>query len=140
MTNLGLQIENRIDDVTEALSAVEEFVEKQALPDALVMRVVVSLGEILSNVLSYGFEDDRPHRIDVFVEYARGEIAIEIIDDGKEFDPLSFPPPDLEADLDKRKIGGLGIHLVRNFMDRVRYARRDGRNHLSIAKALSAGD
>lgn len=140
MKNLGLQIENRIDHVTEALSAVEAFVEKQGLPESLVMRVVVSLGEILTNVLSYGFEDDRTHLIEVFIEYANDEIAIEIIDDGKEFDPSSFPAPDLEADLDKRKIGGLGIHLVRNFMDRVRYARRDGRNHLSIAKALSTGD
>ena len=103
------------------------------------MQAVVSLDEILTNVIGYGFEDDAIHLIEIDVECARGEFTIEIIDDGKPFDPLSQPPPDLEADLENREVRGLGIHLVRKLMDRVRYTRRDGRNHLFIAMATPTG-
>ena len=139
MNTLALKLENRVEAIPAALAAVETFAEKQGLPATFVMQTVVSLDEILTNVIGYGFEDDAIHHIEVDVACARGEITIEIIDDGKAFDPLSQPAPDLEADLEHREVRGLGIHLVRTLMDRVRYVRRDGRNHLSIAKATPAG-
>jgi anti-sigma regulatory factor (Ser/Thr protein kinase) len=63
-------------------------------------------------------------------------VAVEVEDDGRPFDPLQVPPPDLTLSLEQRPIGGLGIHLIRNLMDEVSYARRDGRNVLKMAKHL----
>ena len=63
-----------------------------------------------------------------------GGVLLEVEDDGKPFDPLQAPPPDLTLPLEKRPIGGLGIHLIRNLMDEVTYARVGGRNVLKMAK------
>lgn len=139
MKTLVLKIENRAADISTALSTIQDFAEEQGLPPAFVMQIGVSLDELLANVVRYGYEDDAAHHIDVVVAYDHGEMTIEIIDDGKAFNPLSVPAPDLDTNLDTRKIGGLGIYLVRKFMDRVQYVRRDSRNHLQIAKALPSG-
>jgi len=58
-------------------------------------------------------------------------------DDGPQFAPLSLPPPDVTATLADRKVGGLGVFLVRNIMDTVTYARTAGRNQLRISKRLA---
>ena len=57
-------------------------------------------------------------------------------DNGAAFDPLSVPAPDLTTSLDERAVGGLGLHLVRNLMDRVSYSRAGERNQLTLVKAL----
>jgi serine/threonine-protein kinase RsbW len=57
-------------------------------------------------------------------------------DDGPQFDPLSLPPPDVTVSLADRKVGGLGVFLVRNLMDTVSYARVAGRNQLRMSKRL----
>ncbi len=51
-------------------------------------------------------------------------LTIEFIDDGDPFDPLAAPPPDLEAPLEERDLGGLGVHIVRSLADEVRYTPR----------------
>jgi anti-sigma regulatory factor (Ser/Thr protein kinase) len=140
MRDLTLQIENRADDVAMAVAQIDQFAADQGIPTSSLMRVVVAVGEILTNILSYAFEDNGVHQIEIWTKYSQGEIVIEIIDDGKPFDPLSFPAPDLDVDLDKRKIGGLGIHLVRQLMSKVRYSRQDGRNHFWIANTPPAGE
>ena len=64
-------------------------------------------------------------------------LTIEIVDDGRPFDPLTdAPKPDVNAELEDRNIGGLGIHLVRKMMDDVRYRREEGKNHLTLVTSL----
>jgi anti-sigma regulatory factor (Ser/Thr protein kinase) len=64
-------------------------------------------------------------------------VRAEVCDRGREFDPLGTPPADVASDLDQRRIGGLGIHLVRTLTDHLAYDRRDGTNRLTFRKALS---
>ena len=64
------------------------------------------------------------------------ELVLEISDDGKPFDPTQAPPPKLNAALEERRIGGLGVYLVRTMMDEIAYRRSDGRNHLVMRKRL----
>ncbi len=61
---------------------------------------------------------------------AKGEFTLEIVDDGQEFNPLDVPEADTASKMDERAIGGLGIHLVRNLMDEMKYAYRNKKNHL----------
>ena len=63
-------------------------------------------------------------------------LEAEVEDDGRPFDPLGVPAPDLQAPLPERRVGGLGIHFVRRLMSEVRYARVDGRNRLVLRKRL----
>ena len=65
-------------------------------------------------------------------------LQAEVEDDGRPFDPLTVAPPDRTAPLAERKIGGLGIHFVRNLMSDVAYQRIGDRNRLVLTKALIA--
>ena len=64
------------------------------------------------------------------------ELTIRVEDDGRAFDPLQAPPPDLDLPLEERPVGGLGIHIVRSVMDAVEYQRRGGRNVLTMRKTI----
>ncbi len=59
-----------------------------------------------------------------------------IADDGVPFNPLGAEAPDIDASLEEREIGGLGIHLVRSLMDDVSYQRRIGKNVMTLVKHL----
>jgi len=61
-------------------------------------------------------------------------ITIILVDHGESFDPSEVPMPDLKADLSDRKIGGLGIFLMRKLMDEVRYEARPNHNVLTMIK------
>ncbi|PKL55888.1 MAG: ATP-binding protein, partial [Methanomicrobiales archaeon HGW-Methanomicrobiales-6] len=65
-------------------------------------------------------------------------VRVTIIDDGVAFDPLTAPPPPLDVPAEERPIGGLGIHFIRTVMDSVTYARKDGKNVLSMEKKRPA--
>jgi anti-sigma regulatory factor (Ser/Thr protein kinase) len=60
--------------------------------------------------------------INITCELQDNDFVITIKDNGRPFDPNSIPPPDLESDLDRRKIGGLGIYLMKKLMDDVSYS------------------
>jgi anti-sigma regulatory factor (Ser/Thr protein kinase) len=60
----------------------------------------------------------------------------EVDDDGRPFDPLSVPPPDLEKPIAERMVGGLGIHFIRNIMTEVSYSRAAGHNRLMLKRSL----
>jgi anti-sigma regulatory factor (Ser/Thr protein kinase) len=74
----------------------------------------------------------------VRLAYQPGEVHVDVEDEGKPFDPLQVPPPDLHSPLQERQVGGLGIHFIKQLVDEVTYARVDGRNRLHLTKRLPA--
>jgi anti-sigma regulatory factor (Ser/Thr protein kinase) len=60
------------------------------------------------------------------------DIEIEIKDDGRPFNPLEAPPPDMGKPLAAKQVGGLGIHLVREMMDELEYRRENDKNLLIL--------
>jgi len=98
------------------------------------------MDEILTNIISYGYKDNREHYIDIYVHIENNIIKIVIEDDAIAFNPLLAPPPDLTIPLEERPIGGLGIYLVKTSVNTIDYARENGRNILSMTMDLSATD
>lgn len=92
--------------------------------------------EALVNVVSYAYPGKEGTVAVRCSPALAGGIIIEISDQGIPFDPLSLPVPDTALPMEKRKIGGLGIHLIRRIMDDVRYQRVDGRNVFALTKLL----
>ncbi|MBX9827648.1 MAG: ATP-binding protein [Xanthobacteraceae bacterium] len=71
------------------------------------------------------------------IEYRGGALRALVGDDGRAFDPFSQPAPATRAGIAKRKVGGLGIHLLRSLMQLVEYHRIDGRNVLTFQMPVS---
>ena len=64
------------------------------------------------------------------------EVTLEFRDDGRPFDPLAAPPPDLRSPMEHRSTGGLGIHLLRSLVDAAEYVRLGSENVLTLKKRL----
>ncbi len=132
-----LTLKNQLPEIQRLSTAVEAYGEEHALPDKVVFQVNLALDELLTNTISYGYSDSAEHEIAVRLSMRDRTLTVEIEDDARSFNPLDRPPPDLDAPLEERLIGGLGVHLVRTFMDSVEYRQDDGKNRLTMRKTLS---
>jgi anti-sigma regulatory factor (Ser/Thr protein kinase) len=123
-----------------ALEKLQEFVEKTGLElrlqKDLVLKINLALEEVVSNIINYAYDDEDEHKINIRVERDNSKLMIIIEDDGKAFNILKYPEPDIEIPAEKRNIGGLGIHFVRTLMDSVEYEYRDNKNILLLVKDL----
>ena len=124
---------------TENLAAVTEFIDAQLeqadCPMKAQMQIDMAVEEIFVNIAHYAYAPDTGDAT-VRVELSEEPRAVRItfLDRGTPYDPLRKEDPDVTASAEERKIGGLGIYLVKKTMDDVQYLYRDGQNILSIQK------
>jgi sigma-B regulation protein RsbU (phosphoserine phosphatase) len=133
---LEIKLHNELSELERFNQALTEFGQQHGLPPKVMHDLNLVLEEILTNIISYGYTDNREHEIRVSLSAQPGEVRAEVQDDGQPFNPLEAPEPDTTKPLEERTIGGLGIHLVRKLMDRVEYQRQEGRNLLVMNKHL----
>ncbi|MBL8754390.1 MAG: ATP-binding protein [Planctomycetes bacterium] len=106
-------------------------------PEGARYNVLVALQEMVTNVLRHGYRTDDTRPIEVVFELTRDSLAIELRDQGPEFDPLQYDTSALDADESMpTQAGGHGIRIVRQVMDKVEYHRRDGWNVLRLTKCV----
>jgi serine/threonine-protein kinase RsbW len=122
--------------LTVLTSFLREFGRAVALDAAQVGPFELALEEIFMNIVMHGSRPGIAPRVEVSLHRDAGSVTMTVEDDGPEFDPLSLPPPDVTATLEDRRVGGLGVFLVRKMMDTVSYARVAGRNQLRMSKRL----
>jgi len=115
---------------------LQEFWWAADLPPAETVTFELALEEIFMNVVMHGSPAGQAPRIDVSLALCDGCLTLMIEDDGPSFDPLSLAAPDVTASLEERRVGGLGVYLVRQMMDAVSYQRLGGRNQLSMTKRV----
>ena len=127
-----LKIAPSLDQLERISAVVEDLGEQDNWPPDLIFKVNLVLDELSVNIVNYGGEASE---IEVSLAADAKEVRVEISDDGRPFDPLNdAAEPDLDAPLEERPIGGLGIHLVREMMDELHYSREDGKNRLAMVK------
>ena len=132
---LSLCLESRLDELQRLEAAVENLGEQEQWPPTLLYQVKLVLEEVIVNIVNYGYEERGGHKIDVQLISEPDTLTIKIADDGRAFDPLSqAPAPDVDANLEDRPIGGLGVYLVQTLMDEAHYRREQDRNHLTLIK------
>ncbi len=135
-SELRLKIETKRDELDRVSETIEDFGLQEDWPLDLVFKVNLVLEEIVINVMNYG-HDGGLHEVEINMSCEDGSLTIEVVDDGRPFDPLNdAPKPDVTAELEDRDIGGLGVHLVRKMMDDVRYRREQGKNHLTMVTSI----
>ncbi len=128
-------LENRLDELQRFITTLTEFARVGSLPEEIAFSVQLAIDELFTNIVSYGYDDDESHQVEIKMSIQGRELRIELIDDAKQFDPLhEAAQPDLDASLEDRRIGGVGIHLVKTMMDDVSYKYEDSKNHLTLVK------
>lgn len=134
---LTLRIANDLAELTRVSESVDDFCAAHDLPADCGFKLNIALEELLTNTISYGYDDAQRHEIALDIAIEGDVLVAELSDDGQPFDPLQAPPPDLDSPIEERRIGGLGVHLVKSMMDDVAYTYRDGRNYIRLSKRIA---
>jgi anti-sigma regulatory factor (Ser/Thr protein kinase) len=127
-------VKNRIEDLLRVNSLFESFATQHDINGRLRYHLLVSIEEILTNIIKYGFDEEGVHPIHITFRRVEEQIEMEFEDRGREFNPLEIGEPDLDIPLEERKLGGLGIHLVKKMVDEAKYRREGDRNILLLRK------
>ena len=136
--SIEMVIVNQRTELERLAEMVDRFVAAHHLPDRVGFNLNLSLDELITNIVSYGYDDDAQHEIRVRFSLEDGMLLTEIVDDARAYDPFTqAPEPDLAAEVSDRPIGGLGVFLVKEFMDRVSYDRQDGCNIVRMWQSLA---
>ena len=131
---LSLKLESSVEELHTITAAVEEFADAERWSPGLAFRVNLVLEELGLNIINHG-RTDGLHEIEITLTSKPESLTIEIVDNGRPFDPRKdAPKPDTTAGVEERPIGGLGVHLVRSIMDELHYRREGGRNYLTLVK------
>lgn len=128
------------NDFTLCSSMVEEFCERHDLPQKIIFKIVLVLDELITNIVSYGYDTPGNYSIDVNLTLGDGWLLLMVQDDARPFNPLrDAAEPELDVPLEQRKrpIGGMGVHLVKSLMDYATYERVAGKNVLTLKKNLA---
>ncbi len=134
--SLNLELKNNLKEIGTLINSFESFAEKFSLSKSVVNDINLCLEELVTNVISYGYNDQDEHIIFVDISFINDAINICIKDDGLEFNPLEQAEPDINQPIEERKIGGLGIHLVKNLMSDLAYKRENDFNILTMRKFI----
>ncbi|MCF8366134.1 MAG: SpoIIE family protein phosphatase [Bacteroidales bacterium] len=133
-----LNIENRIDEIHKVENFIEQLCEEWNIGFAEMHKVNLAMEEIVSNIINYGFRDDKNHTIEISASYESEVLKLTIVDDAIAFNPLEHQDPnDMDKSIEEREIGGLGIFFVKKMMDRVEYRHESNHNILIIEKMIS---
>jgi anti-sigma regulatory factor (Ser/Thr protein kinase) len=134
--SLSFELRNSLSELATLCERMEGVGQSLGLSRRCLFEVNLALDELFTNIISYGFQDQSEHLIRVHLSADGDVLTVVIEDDGVAFNPLERIPPDLPCTIDECKVGGLGIHLVRNLMDAVAYERRGGTNVLTLKKTI----
>jgi serine/threonine-protein kinase RsbW len=130
-------IRNRREEFPRVVSAVDRLAAEHKIAADVVRDMQVALDEVLKNIVDYGYTDQEEHEIRVRLGVLNNVLEATIDDDGVPFNPLDSAVPDTRAPLRERRIGGVGLHFVKNLMSEVSYNRVGGHNRLVLRKRLT---
>lgn len=125
----------------ENIPAVIDFVNREleslGCPAKTEAQIDIAIDELYSNIANYGYDGENGRvLVRLETEIRPRAVTISFIDEGRPFNPLEREDPDVSLPARERKIGGLGIFMVKKSMDDVHYEYRDGKNILTIRKTL----
>jgi PAS domain S-box-containing protein len=133
---LRLRIKNQLAELAVVEERFHEFALENDIPDAVRQPISIVLDEMLNNIVSYAYQDEDEHEIDIHIERSGERLVLTIRDDGVPFNPFGRGAPDTSLSVEDREIGGLGIHLVRSMMDEYLYQRHINKNIVTLVKMI----
>lgn len=137
---ISVQLTSEASELERLYLIVEDFGKGNSIATEAVFQINLTLEEIVSNCIKYGYRGEPGHTIDLQMSLNSGMVTILVEDTGVPFNVLDAPTPDLHCPVEDRPIGGLGVHLARTLMDGLEYERREGKNILLLKKRVTVQD
>ena len=128
---------NEISEIARLNGFIEDIASEFSLSPDVVFNLNLVLEEAVANIINYAYPKDEHESIYLSARMHEDSIVLVLTDTGKEFDPTMAPEVDVTLSAEERQIGGLGIFLIRQIMNDVRYERIDGKNVLTLEKKLT---
>jgi len=132
-----LVIRADINEIPRVSAALEEMMRACAFSDDAILDLQLAVEEAVANTIVHGY-CGAPGDVTIAIRVMNEVVEVRIEDHAPPFDPLSIPGPDLQSGLDQRRIGGLGIYLLRQVVDEVAYTYTDSKNVLTLVKRNTA--
>ena len=123
------------ENLPNLLLFIEQACNKYQISKPICLNLRLAVEEACVNIIEHGYADLQTGMIEIAFQFRDNQVIITIIDFGREFDPTTYPPPDRSSEWDQRPVGGLGVFLISQLMDEVRYTSNPEQgNRLELIK------
>jgi anti-sigma regulatory factor (Ser/Thr protein kinase) len=127
----SLIVDNALCELPRISAWVHDWAEGQHLPERVAQNLDLCSTEVVTNIMTHA-AGESAQSILLRLGWQGDEVALEVVDEGREFDLRQVPEPARPTSLRDARIGGWGIPMVRHFSDGVRYRHEGGRNRLTL--------
>ena len=131
-----VSIKNELAEIDRINEIFNALCEEYQIPGIIYRKFNIAFDELINNIISYGYNDKNEHEIKIRINITAKQLQVSIEDDGIAFNPLKSGDPDINASIEDREIGGLGIHMVKKLMDNVSYKRYPKKNLTTLFKKI----
>jgi serine/threonine-protein kinase RsbW len=130
-----------VKSTTENLSTIREFIRNLSLQvgfdESIANKITLAVDEACTNIIKHAYQFSNSGKINIYANYYNKKMKISITDQGAHFNSMSVPEPDLAKYYKEKRVGGLGIFLMKKLMDEVKYSQTSGnRNKVTLIKYL----
>ena len=135
LEEIELNLKAILEDLPRAIESIDNFLRRKGIEKETILKLQLAMDEAITNIIEYGCQD-KAGVIKIVCNLSAKEITLIIEDNAKPFNPLTVKEPELSSDVEKRKIGGLGVFIMKKMMDEVSYEFRNGKNILTLKKKI----
>jgi anti-sigma regulatory factor (Ser/Thr protein kinase) len=129
---MHFSLQNDLSELDRLPDHLERFSQETALSSLVISRLNLLLEELATNAMKYGFQGSETDRMDIEISQRNDAVYFRFRDNGRPYNPLEVPAPDLDLSLEESVPGGLGLHLVQTLADDIGYRFDDGWNEVNI--------
>ncbi len=140
LEELKFPLELSVKSSTDNLSIIRDFIKNTALSlgysNAIIGNIILAVDEACTNIIKHAYKYSPSGDIQIELNRINNKFIITILDNGIEFDPNLIPEPDIKEYYKQRRIGGLGMYLMKKMMDEVVYSKYKNKNQVKMVKYL----
>jgi serine/threonine-protein kinase RsbW len=140
LAELKFPLELSVKSSTDNLSVIRDFIKNTALSlgysNAAIGNIILAVDEACTNIIKHAYKYSPTGDIQIELNRIANKFIITILDSGIEFDPNLIPEPDIKEYYKQRRIGGLGMYLMKKMMDEVVYTKKKNKNQVKMVKYL----
>lgn len=143
MTKTSKNINRRLSvkSTTDNLARIRNFIKKQSAEAGFdtdaANKIVLAVDEACTNIIKHAYKFSQSGRININTNFNKNRLRIAITDEGSHFNSKSVPEPDLKKYYEEKRVGGLGMFLMKKLMDEVIYSQSNSkRNKVTLIKYL----